>query len=38
MNEVTPSWFSDLILAVLMGIALIGLLFRHRKGKGHNAS
>ena len=38
MNAVTPSWFSDLLLALLMVAAILGFLFRHNKTKKHKMS
>jgi hypothetical protein len=31
MNEVTPSWLSDVLIALLMVIAVVGILVRHRR-------
>jgi len=33
MNGVTPSWFSDALLAMLMIVAVALMLFRHKRKK-----
>jgi len=33
MNGVTPSWFSDFLLALLMIVGIAVLLFRHKRKK-----